>query len=176
MNRTKQGGKFFGGAVLFLLLVCLFSLPGQAAPADWADGAYTAEVEMSGGSGRASITSPAPVTVTDGTATAQIEWSSPNYDYMIVDGEEYLPARTEDGSVFEIPVLVWDEPMTVTADTTAMSVPHEIEYTLTFHSDTVKPVRSSPGRGWIAAGLVSVLVLILCGTILLRRRRHREKG
>ena len=71
--------------------------------------------------------------------TATIQWSSPNYDYMIVDGEKYLPVNTEGDSVFEIPVLFFDKPMDVIGDTVAMSTPHEIEYTLTFYSDTMKP-------------------------------------
>ena len=40
----------------------------------------------------------------------------------------------EGNSTFEIPVLYFDRPMTVIADTTAMSEPHEITYTLTFDS------------------------------------------
>lgn len=103
------------------------------------DGTYTMELSFEGGSGKAKISSPATVTVSKGTATAMVEWSSPNYDYMIVDGEKYLPVNTEGNSVFEIPVLYFDKPMDVIGDTVAMSKPHEIEYTLTFHSDTMKP-------------------------------------
>ena len=73
-----------------------------------------------------------------GKVTADIQWSSPNYDYMLVDGEKFLPVNTEGNSVFEIPVAAFDEPVTVIGDTVAMSKPHEIEYTLTFHSDTIK--------------------------------------
>jgi len=51
-----------------------------------------------------------------------------------VDGEKYLPVNTEGNSVFEIPVAALDTALAVTADTTAMSTPHEIEYTLTFDS------------------------------------------
>jgi hypothetical protein len=57
---------------------------------------------------------------------------------MIVDGQRYVPVNTEGNSVFEIPVLYFDKPMSVTADTTAMSEPHEIEYTLLFDSSSVK--------------------------------------
>ena len=64
--------------------------------------------------------------------TATIVWSSPNYDYMIVDSEKYLPTNTEGNSTFEIPVAALDTALDVTADTVAMSTPHEIEYTLTF--------------------------------------------
>ena len=102
------------------------------------DGSYTIELTMEGGSGRASIQSPAQLAIADGAAMAILEWSSPNYDYMLVDGEKFLPVNTEGNSVFEIPVAAFDEPVTVIGDTVAMSKPHEIEYTLTFHSDTIK--------------------------------------
>ena len=97
-----------------------------------ADGAYTAAVVLEGGSGRATVESPAALTVAEGKMTATIVWSSPNYDYMIVDGEKYLPTNTEGNSTFEIPVSALGTPLSVVADTVAMSTPHEIEYTLTF--------------------------------------------
>ena len=102
------------------------------------DGSYTVELTFEGGSGKAYIASPATVVVAGGKITATVEWSSPNYDYMIVDGEKYLPINSDGNSVFEIPVSAFDEPMTVIGDTVAMSKPHEIEYTLTFLSDTIK--------------------------------------
>ena len=97
-----------------------------------ADGEYSANVVLEGGSGRATVDSPAALTVADGKMTATIVWSSPNYDYMIVDGEKYLPTNTDGNSTFEIPVAALGTPLSVTADTVAMSKPHEIEYTLTF--------------------------------------------
>lgn len=97
-----------------------------------ADGSYTCEVTLEGGSGRATVDSPATLTVADGKMTATIAWSSPNYDYMVVDGEKYLPTNTEGNSTFEIPVSALGVPLSVVADTVAMSTPHEIEYTLTF--------------------------------------------
>ena len=102
-----------------------------------ADGSYTIELTMEGGSGRASIQSPTQITVADGAATATLEWSSPNYDYMLVNGEKYLPVNTEGNSVFEVPVEALDAPLTMIGDTVAMSTPHEVEYTVTFHSDTL---------------------------------------
>ena len=99
-----------------------------------ADGTYTCDVTLEGGSGRATVESPAALTVADGRMTATIVWSSPNYDYMLVDGEKYLPTNTEGNSTFEIPVAALDTPLDVVGDTVAMSTPHEIEYTLTFAS------------------------------------------
>ena len=103
-----------------------------------ADGTYTCDVTLEGGSGKATVESPAALTVADGKMTATIVWSSPNYDYMLVDGEKYLPTNTEGNSTFEIPVSALDTALDVTADTVAMSTPHEIEYTLTFDSASLK--------------------------------------
>lgn len=107
--------------------------------ADIEDGTYTIDFAFEGGSGRAEMLSPATVTITGENATATVQWDSPNYDYMIVDGEKYLPVNTDGNSVFEIPVLNFDQPIEVIGDTVAMSRPHEVEYILTFHSDTIKP-------------------------------------
>ena len=109
---------------------------GTAAEAP-ADGTYTCAVTLEGGSGRATVESPAALTVADGALTATIVWSSPNYDYMLIDGEKYLPINTEGNSTFEIPVAALDTALAVTADTVAMSTPHEIDYTLTFDSATL---------------------------------------
>lgn len=109
------------------------------------DGTYEIDLDFEGGSGKASITSPARVTISNGDAIATVEWSSPNYDYMLIDGEKYMPVNTEGNSVFEIPVIL-DEPMQVIGDTVAMSTPHEIEYTLTFHSQTAQAVSAADGE------------------------------
>lgn len=107
-----------------------------------ADGSYTIELTMEGGSGRASIQSPAQLAIADGAATATLEWSSPNYDYMLVNGEKYLPVNTEGNSVFEVPVEALDAPLTMIGDTVAMSTPHEVEYIVTFHSETLESAES----------------------------------
>jgi hypothetical protein len=106
------------------------------------DGSYTIELTMEGGSGRASIQSPAQLAIADGAATATLEWSSSNYDYMLVNGEKYLPVNTEGNSVFEVPVEALDVPLTMIGDTVAMSTPHEVEYTVTFHSETLESAES----------------------------------
>lgn len=109
----------------------------SAADLGLADGEYTVEVELSGGSGRVAVQSPAKLTVENGEAFADIVWSSSNYDYMMVNGEKVLPVSTENGSEFIIPVMGFDFNIPVSADTTAMSTPYEIEYTLKFISDSI---------------------------------------
>jgi len=89
---------------------------------------FTAE----GGTGKVQITCP-EVTVADGAAQALIEFSSPHYDWVKVDGAQYDPENADkedrENSVFRIPVRL-DEKMTISGLTTAMSEPHEIEYTI----------------------------------------------
>lgn len=101
------------------------------------DGEYTVEVTLEGGSGKAGIYPHTQMTVKDGKATARIIWKSSNYDYMIIDGEKYLPLTDIENSAFEIPIDVFDIKIPVSADTTAMSTPHEIDYTLYFDSSTI---------------------------------------
>lgn len=111
---------------------------------DLDDGEYTAEVALSGGSGRASVQSPAGLTLknsrsAEAEVTAELVWSSANYDYMVVEGEKYLPEIADGHSVFRIPVTCFDRNMAVIADTTAMSQAHEIEYSLRFDSSSLTP-------------------------------------
>lgn len=103
-----------------------------------ADGLYTVDVTLAGGSGRAKVESPAQLRVENGAAYATIVWGSSNYDYMKVNGEQFLPISMEGNSTFEIPVAAFDMNLPVLANTTAMSTPHEIEYTLCFDSASLK--------------------------------------
>lgn len=97
-----------------------------------ADGSYTVEAVLQGGSGKASVQSPARLTVENGAMTATVIWSSKNYDRMIVNGQEYAPTYENELSCFTIPVSALGTPLPVQAETTAMSQPHMIDYTLTF--------------------------------------------
>ncbi|MDO4187993.1 MAG: hypothetical protein Q4D29_03310 [Lachnospiraceae bacterium] len=100
------------------------------------DGEYEVGASLVGGTGKATIKSPAKAVVTDGKIIATIEWSSSNYDYMIVDGEKIYPVNESGNSVFEIPVEKFDCDINVIADTVAMSKPHEIEYTIKLSSES----------------------------------------
>lgn len=142
---------------------------------DMEDGEYAIGVELEGGSGKATVSSPAALIVQDGFAYAQIQWSSSNYDYMIVDGEKYLPINEEGYSTFEIPILVFDEPMPVIADTTAMSVPHEVEYTLTFHTDEIVSKNQTPQAAAQRVVYMVIAIVAVCAVVsyVSKRRRNR---
>ncbi len=125
------------------------------------DGTYTVDVKLEGGSGKANVTSPAKIKVEAGKVTATIEWSSSNYDYMVVDGEKYLPVNTDGNSVFEIPVSGFDGWISVKADTTAMSKPHEIDYKLYFDSGNIAGDKTASSiTDWTKASLSSSLSLL----------------
>lgn len=136
------------------------------------DGDYTIEVRLSGGSGRASITSPAKLNADDGKMQAEIEWSSSNYDYMKVDGKEYYPVNEDGNSVFVIDVSELDCEIPVLAETLAMSEPHTIEYTLYFDSSTIR--RADNGMTQIIfGGLGAVIVLAAAATVFIRKKKHK---
>ena len=93
------------------------------------------DITFEGGSGKAHIESPVTVTTKDGRMYATLVWSSENYDYVIVDGVRYENENPGGRSTFTVPVGNLDEPLTFIADTVAMSMPHEIEYTITWNGE-----------------------------------------
>lgn len=113
----------------------------DAVPVDLADGSYQVEVVLEGGSGKATVASPADFEVFDGRAVVQLVWSSPYYDYMIVAGKKYLPVNEEGDSTFVVPVTAYDEPVSVIGDTTAMSEAHEVSYTIMVSRSSAKALR-----------------------------------
>ena len=111
----------------------------QAVEVDLVDGEYSISAILGGGTGKATVESPALLTVKNHRAVATIRWSSSNYDYMLVGGVKYLDQNTdsEKGSLFQIPVLSFDGPFAVVGDTTAMSTAHEVDYDLEFDLKSV---------------------------------------
>ena len=145
------------------------------------DGVYTVEITMTGGTGKAHILSPAEITVTGGEMTAKFEWSSSKYDLMIVGGENFYPVNESGNSVFEIPVYTLDEPLSVQAETIAMSEPHLIDYEIVFGEVTASGASGAaapaPGQGFspvpllIAAGAAAVCAGIAAIVIVKKRKK-----
>ena len=122
---------------VIVFLLCVTLLCTACGAQKLTPGEYRMPVTLTGGSGRASVESPAKVTVKEDGAEATVVWSSPYYVYMIVDGVKYTPVQKEGNAAFVIPVVL-DQDMAVSACTEAMSVPHEIDYTLHFDSSAAK--------------------------------------
>lgn len=95
------------------------------------NGDFKTEIILSGGTGRATIQNPADVHIKDGIITADIFWSSPYYDLMVVDGKQYTPTSMEGGSRFTVVIPALDTPLNIQAETVAMTTPHMIDYTIT---------------------------------------------
>lgn len=136
------------------------------------DGDYTVEVSLKGGSGKASVNSPARLSVADGKMQAKIEWSSPNYDYMEIDGKGYYPVNDGGNSAFVIDVAALDCDIDVLAETIAMSEPHMIEYTLYFDSESAEKDGISPV---FIGSLAAAAVIIISAAILIRKRKKDDE-
>ena len=146
-----------------VLALCLL-LPVQALAL--ADGEYCVSVDLTGGSGKASVSTPAPMTVIDGVAYADLTWSSANYDYMIVDGVRY-DNLSEEGvySTFRVPITQWDAPMEVIADTTAMGSPVEIHYQLCFYAESVGDRSQLPQEAAKRVLMMAGVIIVVGGII-----------
>lgn len=161
------------GIGVMILVFLLLLWPTQAAQPP-GNGQYTIEVSLSGGTGRAGITSPATLTVSGGAITATIVWSSPYYEFMRVNGVEYPPVQAEGNATFEIPVVL-DEEMAVSAQTIAMSQPHEIDYRLYFDSSTLKPLKAGgSGRQVLIIVVAGAACALAVGAIVVAARRKRR--
>ncbi len=147
----------------------------EAAATDLADGRYSIEVAMTGGSGRASISSPTLLRVAQGKAYASLTWSSANYDYMIVGGEKFLNEKTDgSNSTFTIPITAFDTPIDIVADTVAMGDPVEINYSLTFYEASIGDEGLIPQIAAMRV-LITALAVIIVGGILnyvLKKRKQ----
>lgn len=131
--QLRRGFPGIRGLVLLLILAAMLS--GCSLSGAGSEKAQSCEVTMTGGSGRASVESPADVTEKNGTHRVRLVWSSSYYDYMVVDGRKYMnEAKAGENSVFTIPFEEYDEAFEVIGDTTAMSEPHEIKYRITVHA------------------------------------------
>ncbi len=149
------------------------------------DGSYEIEVSLDGGSGRASVASPAVMEVRDQKATLHLEWSSPNYDYMYVNGKKYLPVEAESGnSLFEIPVYAFDEWTDVLADTTAMSRPHEIRYRILLKTSTMEKMQGESNMSILLFAIMIIAIFsiatvaavaVVTATIVSRRNRQKNE-
>lgn len=154
--------------VLFLTLMLAGPVSVAAAQkengieTDLEDGEYSIQVDLEGDSGKASVSSPTLMLVKNGRMYAELQWSSSNYDYMIVDGEKFQN-ESEEGrnSVFTIPVTALDDKMEVIADTLAMGAPHEIDYTLTFYEASIGSKGQLPQEA--AKRVVAVAMVIIVG-------------
>ncbi len=151
-----------------------FFFPSMASNTEFpADGSYSVDVTLTGGTGRASIQSPAEISIKDGEITATVVWSSSNYDRMTVGGIDYYPISIENGSVFTIPVRL-DEEMPVRAETLAMSQPHEIEYILYFDGSGL--THNANGiSGTLTVAVIAALIGIVIGIRILTAVIHKRR-
>ena len=150
--------------------------PVEAMEVNLEDGEYAIEVNMTGGSGRASVSSPTYLIVRDGRAYARLIWSSTYYDYMIVGGVKYLNESTDGGnSSFTIPIAQMDAILPVIADTTAMGDQVAIHYSLTFYRETIGEKGLIPQEAAKKVLVFGAMVIVFGGILnhLVKKKKYR---
>ena len=98
-----------------------------------ADGTYVPSFGFTGGTGKVTISCPKLV-VRNGKGTATLVFSSTKYTYVLVNGVKYYNENPGGKGTFTIPVNV-NSTTVVSAETTAMSEAHLIDYTLYIYVD-----------------------------------------
>lgn len=160
---------------LFVTLTLLLCMAMSVSALSLSDGEYCVSVEMTGGSGKATVSSPTLMTVVDGIPYAQLTWSSENYDYMIVDGKRYNN-ESEPGmhSVFTVPITEWDAPIDIIADTTAMGHPVEIHYQLYFYPDSVGDKAQLPQEAAKRVLIMASAIIVVGGILNAYLKKKRQ--
>lgn len=161
-------------AVLLSALLSDISLAGTSA-GNREDGHYTVEAVLKGGSGRVSIQSPVQVEIAEGKIVATFIWTSSFYEYMLIDGEKFLPEsrdKKNDTTTFRIPLKAV-ETFPFVAQTSKMSRPYDIEYSIEFDLSTLK--KTSQYDALRTAILFMAVGVIIAFAVLLGRRISKKK-
>lgn len=122
---------------VFLSVLIIFGTTAIAYAANYTDGTYSVPVTLTGGTGRVTVQSPTTLTISNGKLSGKVVLTSTNYTRMKVNGVTYNNENEGGNSTFTIPVSALDTPLSVSAETTAMSEPHFIDYKITFSSTGV---------------------------------------
>ncbi len=178
MNKNAIRTKllFLALALAAAIFFCAHSLYAETTAASennpkLSDGTYTINAELHGGTGRVSIHSPVSMTITAGKFTFTIVWTSGYYDFMKIGEEIFYPIHQDsETTTFEIPAGSL-ETLHFTAQTSKMSRPHEIEYSIEF--DILSIAQENSGDTyyislWIAA---AAAVIIWAALQLLTKRK-----
>ena len=173
--------KAIGRAAIWFILSIWIIMAAGCAGSDTAqreeEPVCWASAQLQGGSGKAFVETPCPVYKKEGTLCALITWSSDHYDYMIVNEKKLLQVNTEGNAQFMVPLGSLEEiageaagaesggaemlpdalggtslEIDVQADTTAMSTPHLIDYTLSFVFYKTQEEAEGAGTGVDEAG------------------------
>lgn len=159
-------------AIILITISCSFEAVSakEVNDVNLDDGKYKMTATLRGGSGRASIESPAEVEIKDGKATVKVVWSSPNYQYMIVNGKKYNKENSDGNSEMKIPAVI-DSAFPVQAMTTAMSKPYTINYIITLDSKNAEKISESNPIMLIMIIMLIIFLLAISGYFMYKRKQ-----
>lgn len=116
------------------------------------NGRYLCDVTLNG-AGKATIGSPAVVTVADGACTARIVFSTKKIDYILVGEDQYFPVDAESGAAFDIPVAAFGKPVAVKVDSTAIKPAALVEYSVVFSPPAGEEAPADTARAYAGEDL-----------------------
>ena len=163
-------------AVLLMITGTIFCGDLQVFAEDgYADGTYPVEFTFEGGTGKGGVEAVEAELAGGEVKTLVITMTSPNYDYCIYYGEQYINSSKEGNSVFTVPYV--EENFLLTADTVAMSQPHEIDYTVTLNMDSLWKAASKGSGSRMTLPLIAgiAIVVVVIGFFAVRASRKRAR-
>ena len=145
------------------------------------DGRYTVEFTFDGGTGKGGVEAVEADVKGGEIETLYLTMTSEHYDYCIYYGEKYEAPAGEGNSVFTVPYV--EDQFLLTADTTAMSQPHEIDYNVTLDTASMakiggdEPADSSSGnkKGIIIGLVVLACLIVVFFAVKASRRKAQTK-
>lgn len=140
----------------------------EYAPVELKNGTYTVNVDLEAGEGISEIRTETSIFVENKEATVVIVWDSTDYNYMVIDGEKFLPKSAEGGCVFWVPVTAWDEEIPVIVSRGAGST-EETECTLFLDSSTIK--KQGTMAPLYALIVLNIILAFLNGLNMVRKKK-----
>lgn len=146
-------------AISILIFALCLALPQVSDAQSYQDGSYSVSVGCEGGSGRGGVRS-ADIVVSSGSYTVTFYMSSANYTRARINGGDEIPAVIGSVSSFTTALYDLDAAVSLSAETTAMSEPHWIDYTVTIDTSGIPAAGSGeaalpggePNQGASAGG------------------------
>lgn len=139
----KRFNRLFAGIACVFAAMLMMILPVDTHADTYQDGTYTVGYTCKGGSGRGGVRGVEALVEGGALTTLYVTISNANYDYCYdpVSGTRIEAPAGDGNSVFT--VTYPGTSFSFTADTTAMSVPHEITYTVTLDISGIPVIQSS---------------------------------
>ena len=175
-NKSQEAGKTFLDMIIEEPEEGEWKDVKEVTPEVLGDGIFQVDMILSEAGGEGTIMSPVTVNISGGAAKALIIWDDDRYEYMSVNGVEYLPLGKEDTSVFEIDIEVLNKELDAAAGgTNEDGSVWEEYYVLSFDLDTLEKDGMNPRTFGMIFGVV-IGIVVMFGIIKLDKLHDKKKA